>query len=256
MKNTVRWAVFTVLFCLCSMPALAAVSVPEPTSRFFVNDYANVLSEESENYICETSQLYAENNGTQIVVTTVESLDGNSIEQYALTMGREWGIGSEKENNGLLILLALKEREIRIEVGYGLEGTITDSLSGRFIRQVTPELKENNFDAGLVKLYDLVIAELEEPGTFEEEHGEDETSEDWILAVIIVLLILFISFIHRHKGGGGNPGGRSRRYYRGPYDAFGTPGRFGGGYSGGGFTGGGFSGGGGSFGGGGASGKF
>jgi uncharacterized protein len=161
-------------------------------------------------------------------------------------MAREWGIGSKSENNGVLILLAVEDRSIRVEVGYGLEGTITDSMSGRFIREASEELSADNFDSGILKLYQLVIRELEAPGSYEEtQKGNNTTAR---VSFLIVLLIIILFIFRRPRGGGG---------YRG--FGGGYMGGFGGGFhggSGGGFGGGGFSGGGGGFGGGGASGKF
>lgn len=231
------------LFCLifCCAPVAASMKVPNHTSEFFVNDFAGVLSSDVKSYINQKSQQYDKSDGTQIVVATVHSLEGNSIEAYSLEMARSWGIGSKENNNGLLILLAVEEREIRVEVGYGLEGTITDSLSGRFIRAVTPELSEDNYSDGIKNLYDLILQELEEPGAFEEtEEGKD------ISSLIIMVIVIFILL----SGGFWGPRGRRRR--RGYYGSDPFYGSGFGGFGGGG----GFSGGGGSFGGGGSSGKF
>ncbi len=224
----------------------AKTAIPAPTSQFFVNDFAGVLSEQTESHIQETSESYSKANETQIVVTTIPSLDGESIEDYALAMGRQWGIGGEEENNGLLILLAVEDREIRIEVGYGLEGTITDGLSGRIIRGASDLLGKDDYDAGITQIYDDVVGELEEPGSYEEEHDD---SVNWLAVILLVALFLLFAYGVSHRGRGG-PGGTAGRRYRGYYG-----GPYGGGMSGG-MSGGGFSGGGGSFGGGGASGKF
>ena len=219
----------------------AQEKIPAPSNQFFVNDYAGILTTETKDYIFNTSRQYQANGGPQVVVTTINSLGGQSIEEYSIEMAREWGIGAKKENNGVLILLSVEDRSIRIEVGYGLEGVITDSMSGRFIREVSEELGADDFDTGLLNLYKLVIQELEEPGSFEESHNSSSSS---LVKTIIIMLVIILLFLFR------GPGGRNRRYGGGFYGG----GGFGGGMGGG--SGGGFSGGGGSFGGGGASGKF
>lgn len=243
--------VITILFFGLSMitQVKAQEKIPAHTSQFFVNDYAGILTPETKNYIFETSKKYQNKGGPQVVVTTINSLGGESIEQYSIDMAREWGIGAKKENNGVLILLSVEDRSIRVEVGYGLEGVITDSMAGRFIREVSDELGADDFDTGLLNLYKLVIQELEEPGSFEEAQDKNVLS-----SIITIIFILVLIFIFSRPSGRGGRGGRNRRhggYYGG----------LGGGYGGGGFGGGmggggGFSGGGGSFGGGGASGKF
>ena len=227
---------------ICCSTVNAKENIPNPTNQFFVDDFANVLSEETEKHIFTTSKKYHEDSGTQVVVVTIPSLDGRGIEDYTLDLARNWGIGSSQSNNGILILLALEEREIRIEVGYGLEGTITDSLSGRFIREVTDDLKANDFNTGIRRLYDLVIGELEEPGMFDSNHKSNSNGS--LTRTIIMIILLLILFITR--------GGRRRRFgYFGGYGGFGGMGGFGSGSGSGGFRGGG-----GGFGGGGASGKF
>lgn len=241
------------LFFAFSVAVSGKTAIPDPTDRFYVNDFANVLSGETEDYIFETSRAYDESDETQVVVTTVDTLGGAAIEEYSLNMGRQWGIGGKEKNNGLLILLALEEREIRIEVGYGLEGTITDALSGRMIRGASDLLGGGDYDAGIRQIYDQVIQELEEPGAYEKENEE---GVHWGQVIVLIILFLLFVFIRSHTGGPGSRGGRFyRRYPPGPFGGFGG-GVHGTGFGGGMSGGGGISGGGGSFGGGGASGKF
>jgi len=132
-----------------------------PTSEFYVNDYANVLSPETEKYIIDKSKELYKVDGTQIVVVTVRNLENSSIEDYSLNLAREFGIGSKEKNNGLLILLALDERESRIEVGTGLEGILPDGKTGRFQDQyMIPYFKTNDFDTGIKNGYDAFFNEI------------------------------------------------------------------------------------------------
>lgn len=233
------------LFLLLSTSVHANNGIPSHTRRFFVNDFAGILSQDTEDYIFNSSKLYELKGGPQVVVATISTLGGASISEYSLEMAREWGIGSKEENNGVLILIALEERTIRIEVGYGLEGIITDSMSGRFLREVSGDLENEDFDTGIKNLYSLVINELKEPGTFDAAADSKDTaaSENVFPAILLSIFIVLGAFFYpRHRHGG----------FRG---------RFGGGFGGhsggrGGGSGGSFRGGGGSFGGGGASRRF
>ncbi|MGL6198479.1 MAG: TPM domain-containing protein [Lachnospiraceae bacterium] len=234
-RNLLRLFLSLILISCFSLPVNAGIQIPNPTTDFFVNDFANVLSSEVKNQINQQSRQYQNNDGLQVVVATVDSLEGNSIEDYSLAMARAWGIGSKKENKGILILLAIEDRSVRVEVGYGMEGVITDSLSGRFIREVTPDLSAGNYSEGIKGLYDLVLAELEEPGAYEETQGSGSFG---LIAIIFIIIIMLF---------GGFWGPRRRNRFGG----------YGGGFrGGGGGYGGGFRGGGGGFGGGGASGRF
>lgn len=229
-----------VLAAALSLCAFAKTDIPEPTSEFFVNDYANVLDGETENYIFETGKAYNNNGGPQVVVLTMPAIDGD-VESFSIDVAREWGIGDKDEDNGVLITLVTDSRDIRVEVGYGLEGVLNDAKCGRFIRNASPMLSEGDYSGGIKQLYDDIIGELEEPST--EEEDEDDIGLALAIAAIVFLIIIgFWGGIYRRRGGRGGFGG-------------GYGGGFGGGF-GGGSSGGGFSGGGGSFGGGGASGKF
>lgn len=141
------------LFFLLCIPNVYAIV--DATDDFYVNDYANVLSYETEKYILDKSiQLY-QNNGAQIVVVTVNDMDGLPIEDYALELFRKFGIGDEDKDNGLLILVSVSERELRVEVGYGLEGILPDSKVGRLEdNYMIPYLKGNDWDNGIKNGYD------------------------------------------------------------------------------------------------------
>ncbi|MDE5889370.1 MAG: TPM domain-containing protein [Bacilli bacterium] len=141
---------------ICKVNALVT-----PTDRFYVNDYANVLSPETENYIYEKSIELNNVDGTQLVVVTVKDLEGRSIEDYSLELAREFEIGSKEKNNGLLLLLALEEREFRVEVGTGLEGILPDGKTGRFQDQyIIPYLSKNDYDTGIKNGYDAFYNEI------------------------------------------------------------------------------------------------
>ena len=198
--NRIKYLIL-ILLSIVFLPSVKAIV--SPTSKFYVNDYANILSEETEQYIMNRSVALNNVDGTQIVVVTVQNLDGMSIEDYSLRIARSFGIGSAEKDNGLLILLSLEERELRTEVGAGLEGIIPDGKSGRLQDEyMIPYLKNNNWDEGIKNGYDAYYKEIvtlnnlnvdyNEPivnNTYEEGYHFDPT---WILS-IIGFVIGFIS---------------------------------------------------------------
>ena len=171
----------------------------EPTSNFYVNDYANILSEETENYIQTNSVKLAEATTAQIVVVTVPTLNGESLEEYSTKIFRDFGIGDKEKNNGLLILIALEERQSRIEVGYGLEGRLPDGKTGRIQDEyMIPYYKNNNFDEGILNGYKALFKEVAEEYNYDASDvnpvGVPSDEDDTLLNILAYLLI--IKFIY------------------------------------------------------------
>lgn len=252
MKRALSVFAAAVLLLFASIGVGASSSYPKATKRFFVNDYANVISDSAEEEIYSRAAALYEKTEAQAVVVAVENLNGEQPSDYALGLGREWGVGSKDDNNGVVILFALEERQIYIAVGYGLEGALPDSKTGRIIDNYGLDyLREDNFSEGLLQISKAVINEIyieydltpEEGYTpIEDIEEEDEGGARVIISwlVLLVLVALYLKFFKHRRGiiffGG-----------RGGFGGF-SGGSFGG-HSGGGS---GFSGGGGSFGGGGA----
>ena len=254
-----------------------AISLPEPTNDFFVNDFVNIIDDADESEMMKIGADLYEQTTAQVVVVTIDSLDGYDVDEYALELGRKWGVGSKDNDNGVVILLSLSDRQISIQVGYGLEGCLNDGKVGRILdNYAIPYLSNNDYSSGLTEAYKAVAAVVcEEYGIelnpdyqidYYADEGEYNGSSDEgvgqvMLVVSTIALILLIVFINKLSGGnsddsnhsGGSHYGGGRYYggtvYRGGYSG-GFSGGSRGGFSGGG---GGFRGGGGSFGGGGAS---
>ena len=132
-----------------------------PNAAFYVYDGAQVLSEETEQYILNSSRELESKTGAQIVVVTIPSLEGQPLEEYATELFRQWGIGDSKKNNGLLLLCAVEDRQFRVEVGYGLEGDLPDGKTGRMQdAYILPLLKEDKFDAGIKNGYSAFLREV------------------------------------------------------------------------------------------------
>lgn len=170
----------------------------DPTSNFYVNDYANILSEETENEIQSMSVQLSYTDGTQMVVVTVEDLEGLSVEEYANQLFNKFGIGEADSDNGLLILVSRDDRKIRVEVGYGLEGVINDGKAGRYLdAYAVPYLKNNEWDKGIFNVYNALYKEIVTQNNLQLEYteptGELEESAD--LLPLIIMFPLFIGYI-------------------------------------------------------------
>lgn len=126
----------------------SAQTFPKPAGR--VNDLANVIDAATEADIDRRLDQLEQQTSSEIAVATVESLNGISVEEYANRLFKEWGIGQAKQDNGVLVLVAPNEREMRIQVGYGLEGVLPDGLAGQVIRDdFTPRFKEDDYSGGI-----------------------------------------------------------------------------------------------------------
>jgi uncharacterized protein len=254
-----RAAAVLVLALLIPLAALAQ-TFPALTGR--IVDEARLLTPEERAGIDAKLKAHEERTTDQIVVATVRSLEGIEIEDYANRLFRAWKLGQAQKNNGVLLLVAPNERKVRIEVGYGLEGALTDALSKVIITTaVAPRFKQGDFAGGISAGVDAILSIL--TGDAEEWQRRAQVREDRSTAidpllVFIVLLVIAVLLSRWLARGGGPP--RAHRRRGGGWVVVPAGGGWGGGWSGGGSWGGGggggFSGGGGSSGGGGASGSW
>jgi len=235
--------------------ALAAANFPPLTGR--VVDQANILSPLTKADLERKLADLEQKSGIQLVVATVSSLGGEEIEPYANQLFRGWRLGEAKKNNGVLLLIAPKEHRVRIEVGYGLEGTLTDAVSSLIIANaIAPRFKAGDFNGGVTRgVDDIITALTTDAAEWKPKPTDTRAEHDASLldAIAPFLIFLFIMFVFSRMGRRGGRGGNVIFIPMGMGGGFGGGG-FGGGGFGGGGVGGGFSGGGGSSGGGGASG--
>ncbi|GHE80892.1 hypothetical protein GCM10019059_43730 [Camelimonas fluminis] len=240
---------------------------PRLTGR--VVDAAHILDAATRERISARLAAYEAKTSDQVVVATVPSLDGLPIEDYANRLFRQWGLGTREKNNGALLLVAPRERKVRIEVGYGVEGGLTDAIASVIINSaIIPKFRQGDFSGGVEAGANAVVDVLTgDAGTWSRRaEARAEERGPSIMAVIfyVILLLIFIRIMSRMAGGGGGRNGmhRSRTGRWGPVVLPPVGGGWGGGWGGGfgggggGFDSGGFSGGGGSSGGGGASGSW
>jgi uncharacterized protein len=153
-KTVVFLVVISISF-ICFLSPVHAQDVDYPDYIGYVNDFAGLLDAASRSDLETLIDGIEKGTGAEIAVVTIDSLEGITIEEYAVELFEYWGIGKADEDNGLLVLVALLEREVRIEVGYGLEGIITDLEVGRIIDEIiVPNFKEENYNRGI---YDAVV---------------------------------------------------------------------------------------------------
>jgi uncharacterized protein len=181
---------------LCAGMAVAALTFPQLTGR--VVDQANVLSEAERAKLTAKLADLEEKSGIQLVVATVNSLQDQDVEPFANELFRTWKLGEKTKNNGVLLLVAPKEKRVRIEVGYGLEGTLTDALSRIIIANaIAPRFKVNDFNGGVEHGVDDIITVL----TSDAEEWEKKPSlrldvqpvPEWVRWLLTAMLIAFIT---------------------------------------------------------------
>ena len=280
-------ALLVITFLALTTAPAAAQTFLELTGR--VVDQANLLSPEQELDLTSKSAALESQTGRQFVVATVNSLEGRTIEDYGYRLGRNWGIGREQQDDGVILLVAPNERKVRIETGYGARVFLTDAISSVIIRNdILPRFREGDMAGGIIAGADAILRQMSLPpeeaqrniAEAEAREGKREEERPGFLPVIFIMIIFFVIVGSLAKRAGGRRyyrRGKGRRRGRGLdsgdlaiilwglselAEAAGKKGRGGGWGGGGGFGGwggggggfGGFSGGGGSFGGGGASG--
>jgi len=237
---------------------VSAQSFPEATGR--VVDQANILSAVDETQLTQKLDALKEQSGRELAVATIADLQGYDIAEYGYQLGRTWGVGNEGKDDGILLIIAPNERKMRIEVGYGLEGIITDGLAGQIIRRnITPFFKQGNMSAGINAGVDALVTQLVLPPEEAAKIAQDAAKTALkskksgrvgnLIFWLVIIFIILLPMIRNMRGG--------RRYddsglpiviwgggFDNDDDFFGGGGGGGfGGFGGGGFGGGGASGG-------------
>jgi uncharacterized protein len=244
-----HWLLVSLMgFLLLSSHSFAAFEAPKLKTRIL--DQANLIDATSEQKINQLLAGHEKASSNQVIVVTLKDLQGYNIEHAGVEMGRAWGVGQKDEDNGILLILAEKERKVRIEVGYGLEGVMTDAVSATIIQEyILPRFKTGDFSGGLLIGTQAIVAAL--GGEVIAPVTKSKKSGDGSGLPSIIFMLIFMAFAVMGRIGGRGRGGRSSLWLL-PLMILAGGGSGGRSSGGGGF--GGFSGGGGGFGGGGASG--
>jgi uncharacterized protein len=245
------------ILLLISQLGFTQFSIPEkPSFQTSVYDYAHLLSDSEKSQLEEKLIKYSDSTTTQIVVATVETIDGEDIGILTPKWAQQWGIGQAKEDNGVFILVAKQEHKIWISPGYGLEDRLTAGINGEIIRNVIiPEFKAGSYYNGLDKGADALFQVF--TGKYKGERIKDSDEGSFLpILIFIIIFIVILIIASRNKNNRGNNGGVGgpdlmdiiilSRMGRGGggFGGGGFGGSSGGGGFGGGFGGGGFSGGG------------
>lgn len=254
-KNTAKiLSALTLLILLCFSIVNAEVTYPAPTALKYVNDYTSTLDETTKQYIVSVGKELEDKTGAQEVVVIIDSLQGNDISVYANELFRTWGIGEKTKNNGLLILIALKDRQWRVEVGTGLEGAVTDIYSARVMDNIAaPKFKDGNYSQGIKDSYSLfadsiaaeynVTLDKNEKVNLPSDNISAADNVPGIVTGVLVMVFIFLDFIFNRGRitwfllniafwfgrGGGRGGGNGRS---GGFGGFGGGSSSGGGSSG------------------------
>ncbi len=265
------FAAFLICVLAAAPPAQAQAGPNFPALTGRIVDGASIVPPAARNTIEAKIAAHEAKTGDQLVVATVPSLQGYAVEDFANRLFRQWKLGEANTNNGVLLLVAPNERKVRIEVGYGLEGALTDALSRIIISAaIAPRFKAGDFSGGIDAGVDGILAILSKDADewLRRAKVRDDSGDFDQLIPVVIIIIFVVIFLAaaRNSGARGNQGARWHRTGNGSWimlpgnSGWGggsSSGSWGGGFSGGGSSsGGGFSGGGGSSGGGGASGDW
>jgi uncharacterized protein len=255
-KNNYRYVLAIFVSVVFSALSFGQFTIPpKPSFQTSVYDYANVLDANEKATLEQKLIQYSDSTTTQIVVITAETINGENIGLLAPKWGQAWGIGGTEQNdNGVIVLLAKKERKIWISPGYGVEDRLTAGIVGQIIRnEILPAFKAGSYYNGLDNGTDAIFETLK--GKYKGTRKKSGDGEGFPFAIFIVIFIVILIIISKRKNNGGNSGNRGggmdlfdmiilSNLGRSSGGGFGGGGSSDGGGFGGGFGGGGFSGGG------------
>ncbi len=256
-----RYGIVLVAFILLSLPSAFAEKVSQLNPQGYVNDFAHVLNPSTAANLEALCQEVDQKAHAQIAVVTVDSLGGEPVDMFANDLFTKWRVGYKGTDRGVMLLVSIKDRHYKTEVGYGLEPVLTDALTGRFGREAVPLFRAGNYDGAIALMTSLIARAIAQAShvnltaplpQYEERAQQPHHGFPLLLVIIVALLIL--SSLGRFGGGrgggwilpfflGGMMGGG---FGRGGFGGFGGGGSGGGGFGG---FGGGLSGGGGASGG-------
>ena len=249
------------LFIIVSLLALAGPSadaavLPKPSQREYIVDTAGIVSAEDRAQIEKIGEELREKTKAEIVVVTVTTLDGTDIESYANELFRSWGIGDAKQSNGVLLLIAKDDRKFRIEVGYGLEGEITDGRAGEILDKMKPYFRDEKYSEGVLNAYQKLAAYAYHAAGVTPGADMSETLEEEEPSILMNVFIFFLAIVGMillgvilnwllgilnqalGSGGGSSSGDYGGGYSGGSSGGSSSRGGYGGGSSGGGASGG------------------
>jgi uncharacterized protein len=225
LKKLIAIAVLFVLSLSVTTVAYAEMMIPNKTGDIYVQDFADVLSPTEEQELIQIGKEVDNTTTAQIAVMTVKTMDGYEIEEYANAAFKKYAIGDKEKNNGVLLILAVDDKQVRIEVGYGLEGALTDVRTGQILDQYAiPLLKEGKFNQAVTDTYETIRYHVAKEYQLEDvKPAEKEPMNPILLILIIVGIVilvildfaffggfityLVINILSTFRGGGGSSSG-------------------------------------------------
>lgn len=245
-KNSLKITCTFFLIFSCILQNFFSLEIPKLNGR--VNDYANIIKSEDEQEITNYLSSLENSTGIQIAVLTIPTLEGENIDSFGFKVADEWKLGQKEKDNGALLTVALAERQIRIDTGYGLESSLTDAKCGLIIRNViAPEFKNGEYSKGILNGVKNMGGIVSDDETLVDQSVSSGKDNSYLVGIVFMIFwLLFIFCIIVSRGGRGRIGNPARNHIITNY----PNGRISGGPRGPS----GFSGGGGGFGGGGSSG--
>jgi len=197
---------FAFLFLLISFLGYGQRNIPEH-GGIWVHDEANVLSSSTKALLESILKAERDSTSNQIAVLIIPSLDGEALEDYSLRVSEKWAIGQKSKDNGVLLLIALQERLVRIETGYGLEGVLTDALSSRINRnEIAPHFRQGNYDEGVKAGVIAIIQAIKGEYRNDDPQQHRKSSRRSPIGTILILIIIIIIASRRGRGGRGGGG--------------------------------------------------
>ncbi|MBQ6781017.1 MAG: TPM domain-containing protein [Treponema sp.] len=246
--NSVKKIVLSALAFVAAGVVFAA-TIPELTAP--VMDTANIIDNATKSDLNAYLMAVSEQTGVQVAVFTISSLDGESIEEFSMKTAEKWQLGQAKEDNGVLLTVAVEDHKLRIEVGYGLEGLLTDTKCGIIIRNaITPQFQDGDFTQGIVNGVLQIVSVATDGAEIatdlqqvdEDEGLDDEVSAGWLAFLIIVIILvragilpIFLLFLPfkfasgHSSSGGGHSYHSSHSFHSSGHSFHGGGGHFGGG---------------------------
>nr|WP_225220941.1 TPM domain-containing protein [Bacillus norwichensis] len=173
----------------------AAANIPDPVGDIYVQDFAHVLSDNEKNELTELGKYLDDHTQAQIAVLTINSLENEAVEEYALEAFRQYGLGDAEKDNGVLLLLAPKEHKIRVEVGYGLEGALPDGKVGRILDSYAiPYLEQDEINLAITNTYKQLFNEVSKEYSLDKQADAEgvEYSQTESLSPLSVLIFILI----------------------------------------------------------------
>lgn len=190
------------LYLIVSFTIFAKDIPPLPNPPKLVNDFAGILQPQESNQLEQKLRIYNDSSSTHIAIVIENSLEGDDVFDYSFRLAQNWGIGQKDKNNGALIYIAIQDRKIRIQVGYGLEATLTDAACKQIIEElIKPTFKQGQYYAGLDAATSRILAITK--GEYQAEPKSANGGKSKLIIIIIIVVALLLLSAFNKNGGGG-----------------------------------------------------